>query len=186
MTLPKPLSLSHQFLRGAISPGDRVVDATLGNGYDTAFLAGLVGPEGRVTGFDVQADALVATRERLGDLAGRCELVHAGHETMAQKVRGGVAAVVFNLGYLPGADKELVTQRETTLAALEQAAGLLKVRGVLSVMCYPGHAGGAEEVAAVKEWFAGLGRREWRVFEYSALNAPNSPPSLLVGEKVGL
>lgn len=34
--------------------GDTVVDATCGNGYDTLFLASLVGPHGRVFAFDIQ------------------------------------------------------------------------------------------------------------------------------------
>ncbi len=38
------------------------VDATMGNGHDTERLARLVGAEGRVTAFDIQAQALTQTR----------------------------------------------------------------------------------------------------------------------------
>ena len=41
------------------------IDATCGNGGDTAFLCRLVGPEGRVLGFDIQPEAIASTRARL-------------------------------------------------------------------------------------------------------------------------
>ena len=37
------------------------IDATCGNGGDTAFLCRLVGPEGRVLGFDIQPEAIAST-----------------------------------------------------------------------------------------------------------------------------
>ena len=36
------------------------IDATCGNGGDTAFLCRLVGPEGRVLGFDIQPEAIAS------------------------------------------------------------------------------------------------------------------------------
>ena len=41
------------------------IDATCGNGGDTAFLCRLAGPEGRVLGFDIQPEAIASTRARL-------------------------------------------------------------------------------------------------------------------------
>ena len=41
------------------------IDATCGNGGDTAFLCRLSGPEGRVMGFDIQPEAITSTRARL-------------------------------------------------------------------------------------------------------------------------
>ena len=41
------------------------VDATCGNGGDTAFLCRLTAPEGRVLGFDIQPEAIASTRARL-------------------------------------------------------------------------------------------------------------------------
>lgn len=50
--------LAHLFLRQAVKPGALVVDATVGNGYDTLFLAELVEASGHVFGFDIQEAAL--------------------------------------------------------------------------------------------------------------------------------
>ena len=41
------------------------IDATCGNGGDTAFLCRLSSPEGRVLGFDIQPEAIASTRARL-------------------------------------------------------------------------------------------------------------------------
>ncbi len=184
MALPKPLELVQVFLKQAVRSGDRVVDATLGNGYDCAFLADLVGPSGKVIGFDVQQQAIDRTRERLADRADRSELILAGHESIAEYVEPGVSAIVYNLGYLPGADKDKTTSADTTLRALSASTGLLKNGGLLSIMCYVGHPGGMEEGCAVKDWAAELPRTEWRVFQYTAVNAPNNPPFLIIIEKL--
>ena len=68
----------------AVGEGGTVVDATMGNGYDTAWLCGLVGPDGRVFAFDIQPEAVARTRARLEalGLANRAELICAGHERM--------------------------------------------------------------------------------------------------------
>lgn len=184
MSIPKPLELARHFLQSAISPGDTVVDATLGNGYDCQMLAECVGDSGRVIGFDVQQQAIDSTRERLGPLAKQCELILAGHETLADHCPQGLSAVVFNLGYLPGADKAMTTQAAKTLCALAAAVQLLRQGGLLSVMCYIGHPGGMEEGRAVREWASLLPRSDWRVFHYQAVNAPNDPPFLIIVEKL--
>lgn len=139
--------------------GEYAVDATLGNGWDIAFLAEIVGDQGRVWGFDVQEAAVTASRKRLGkaDLLDRCELHHCGHENLAEFVTGPVAAVMFNLGYLPYADKEIVTQGETTVRALQSACALLRPGGVLTIACYIGHPGGGEEAAQVLAFLSELG-----------------------------
>ncbi|MCG6965201.1 MAG: methyltransferase domain-containing protein [Chromatiaceae bacterium] len=161
---PRPLTqLAQQSLRELLRPGDRVIDATLGNGHDTLFLARQVAPGGRVVGFDVQQRALEQTRARLADagLDGVVSLQLGGHERMVAGVpadwHGQVAAVMFNLGYLPGADKALTTRAATTVAALDQAASLLRIGGQISLLVYRGHAGGADEASAVAGWLGRLG-----------------------------
>jgi hypothetical protein len=50
--------------------------------------------------------------------------------------------VAFNLGYLPGGDKEIITRSETTLLALEAAKRILIPQGLISIVVYVGHPGG--------------------------------------------
>ena len=145
-----------------LAPGMSVVDATVGNGHDTLFLARQVGATGQVYGFDLQARALAAASVRLAaaGVADRVSLIHAGHETMAEHLpatlQGRVQAIMFNLGYLPGSDRQCITRAASTLPALRQALGWLAPGGLLTVLAYRGHAGGTEEADAVARWLQGL------------------------------
>ncbi|MDP0490520.1 MAG: class I SAM-dependent methyltransferase [Verrucomicrobiota bacterium JB023] len=147
-----------RLVRDAVQAGDQVIDATLGNGHDAVFLAQLVGAHGMVHGFDVQAQAIESSRQRLREagLLERCKLLRQGHETLADVVSHPVSAVMFNLGYLPGSDKERITQERSTVAALSSASALLRKGGVITVVCYVGHPGGLEEAGAVVEWTRSL------------------------------
>ncbi|MEM6647529.1 MAG: class I SAM-dependent methyltransferase [Bacteroidota bacterium] len=182
------LTAAHQAIADVVRAGDLVIDATLGNGHDTRFLAERVGATGRVLGFDVQADALVQTRRRLEahGLVDRVTLVHAGHETLGAQVSADqeVRAVMFNLGYLPGADKATITQPETTLAALEQACAVLAVGGRISIVVYPGHEGGAAEAAALTAFLQTLDQRSFQAVRYGFVNQKNTPPYLFLLEKL--
>ena len=163
------VQLAQTLLGKYLRAGDRAIDATLGNGHDTLFLARSVGEDGRVYGFDIQQSALENTWQRLDQagLAGRVSLYQAGHESMAiqlsPSLQGQVRVVMFNLGYLPGGDRQRTTAAITTLAALQQALLFLAPGGLLSVMAYTGHPGGREEAEAVKAWAYGLAGPPWHV-----------------------
>lgn len=173
MRRPRLTGVAHSALEAVLRPGDCAVDATLGNGHDALFMARRVGPGGRVIGFDVQEAALAATRRAAEDagLADLLELHRCGHESMARvlgpALAGRVAAVTFNLGYLPGGDRSIVTCPHTTAAALDQAAGLLRPGGLISLLVYRGHAGAADEVAAVEDWLGQLGAG-WQVTRHDS------------------
>lgn len=156
--MPSLTQQAQDALRRVIRPGDIVIDATAGNGHDTRFLAEQVGSTGRVYAFDVQRDALEQTERRLpAELRAAVTLLQHDHARLADVLpvaeHGRMAAVMFNLGYLPGGDHRVITQTASTLAALEAARDWLRPGGMLSVIAYPGHAGGAEETRAVSDWF---------------------------------
>ncbi|TCN00692.1 putative rRNA methylase [Paenibacillus sp. BK033] len=159
------LSMAHQWIAERVQPGDIVIDATAGGGVDTLKLAELVGARGTVHAFDIQQDALDRTLERLRPLEERGKLPQVrlhlrNHALMAEAVgpsaEGNVAAVMFNLGYLPGGDESVITVPTTTIAALDAALALLRRGGIVTVALYPGHPGGAEEAAIVADWAAKL------------------------------
>lgn len=178
---PRPTELAQQWLREILSPGDHVVDATLGNGHDALFLAQCVGEAGHVIGFDVQAAALEASTllmQREG-IASSCYKWHqASHSSMKAWVQDPVKAVMFNLGYLPGADHSLITVADDTVAALHAAAELLLVGGMITVVCYPGHLGGEDEMAAVKTWACSMGE-EWHMVHYEKWATRKKAPALV-------
>lgn len=169
-----------------IKSGDWVVDATVGNGHDTLWLAERVGAAGRVYGFDVQAAALETATERLVGQP-HITLVLAGHEHMAAELpadaRDRIVVVMFNLGYLPGASKAVTTRAATTIAALEQALGLIGVGGMISLVLYPGHAGGALEAAAVRSWMQTV-PVQFAASHCVRMNALEAAPELVVIERL--
>jgi 16S rRNA C1402 N4-methylase RsmH len=175
-------------MRNLVSSSDVVVDATLGNGHDALFLAELVGVTGLVIGFDVQPSAIEASTQRMIEHGiSHYEFHLNGHQNMINVISVEnlpLTAIVFNLGYLPNADKSIITNEQTTIQALESALQLLKVGGLITIMCYPGHEGGDREASAVMAWSGGLPREECRVARYGLHNAPNNPPFLLLVEKV--
>lgn len=162
MTRVSLVQQAHQAVAQVVAPGDIAIDATVGNGHDTLFLAKLVGEAGKVYGFDIQEQALDSAWHRLEEAgeASQVSLYHAGHETMAillpESVTGRVCAVMFNLGYLPGGDKQRTTAASTTLAALQSSLSLLAPGGVISLLAYTGHPGGREEAELVKGWAEAL------------------------------
>lgn len=151
-------TLAHETITHHIFPGATAVDATAGNGYDTVFLAQQVGAQGRVFAFDIQADAIAQTAARLETLGlgGRVSLHHADHAGLATTLTDAdiraIDCAMFNLGYLPGADKTCITRPAHTLAALTGARAMLRSGGVITVLAYRGHAGGVEEADAVCGW----------------------------------
>jgi predicted methyltransferase len=180
-----PVPLSHLLLQRFVHPGDRVVDATCGNGHDTLLLAELTGPSGRVWAFDIQLQALETTAGRLAEAGGfeSVELVHAGHETMSEHCSGPLKAVVFNLGYLPGGDRTMVTRPESTLAALEQSLEFIEPGGVVIITLYPGHAGGQQERTALESRLAQLPPAGFHVWRMGQMNVHVTAPYILLVQK---
>lgn len=176
--------LVHYFCRQRVGVGDSVVDATCGNGQDTLLLAELVGAGGKVWAFDIQEVALARTEQLLRESGchRQVELIHAGHERLAELVTGPVQAVVFNLGYLPAGDKDVRTSALTTLAALAQATELLAPGGLLLLAIYTSHDQG-EEGTAVQDWCAGLDPKRFNVWQARQLNRSTAAPYLIVVEK---
>ncbi|RXZ84133.1 methyltransferase domain-containing protein [Paenibacillaceae bacterium] len=199
------LSMAHQWLASRICSGDTVIDATAGNGNDTLFLAERVGPAGTVYAFDIQQQALDNTARRLtralGDNAAQrlaqaseeaaadssapglpsVNLLLQSHDRMQQfipaETHGKVAAVMFNLGYLPdpSADSAIITMAESTIPALEAAFGLLRPGGALTAVVYPGHPGGDGEAAAVEQWAAALPQSDGQTVIYRHLQKKQAP-----------
>ncbi|MBQ2834914.1 MAG: class I SAM-dependent methyltransferase [Clostridia bacterium] len=177
--------LAAGYMLGSIRPGDSVVDATMGNGKDTLFLCGLVGEAGHVYAFDVQPEAVERTRERVRDagMEARTTLILAGHETMRRHVPQGVRAVMFNLGWLPGAQHAVTTKTDTTLAAVEAALELICPGGVVTVCIYPGHEEGTKELDALLAYAQGLSVRMYNVAHHRFLNAAKGTPELILIQK---
>ena len=179
--MKRPLDMAHDFLAQIITQEDIVVDATMGNGHDTLFLAKIAK---QVYSFDIQKQALEKTSQRLLETGlTNVELILQGHETVDQFVREAKAGI-FNLGYLPSADKSIITQPQTTIEALEKLCHLLVKGGRIAIMIYYGHEGGDIEKDAVMDFVSQLPQQEYTATIYRTLNQINNPPFLVMIEKL--
>ncbi|NEU63435.1 class I SAM-dependent methyltransferase [Paenibacillus sp. ALJ109b] len=180
------LSCAHQWISSRLQPGDLAIDATVGTGADTLFLAQKVGKRGQVIGFDIQSEALTLAQARIrkqedSTKLGSISMLQLSHDRMAEAVpeawQGNVGAVMFNLGYLPSedADSTIITETGSTIAALQAALTLLKPRGIITVVLYPGHDGGSQEADAVLEWSSALPVEQAQVVIYRQLQREISP-----------
>ena len=176
---------AREIIENALFSGARVIDATMGNGYDTMWLCELVGESGKVYAFDVQQEAVERTAQKLTteNLISRASLFCLGHEHMAEVVKEPVDAVLFNLGWLPGAEHGVTTQTTTTLRAAEAALQLLKEEAVMTVCIYPGHEEGTREKHALLEWSAQLDDKRYDAMLKTYINQPNDPPLMLAIRK---
>ena len=159
----------HQSLLAHITPDHIAIDATAGNGHDTLFLAKHIHGSGQVFAFDIQRQAIDNTLNKLkaANINSRVTLHCCGHEQMLKHIpkslHGKINLIMFNLGYLPHADKSIITQTDTTISALEAAIQLIRADGHISILTYPGHVGGKDESEAVKKWASHLSVNEYTV-----------------------
>lgn len=199
----RKLKTATQIFKMLIEPfifeGMKVVDCTVGNGHDTLFLAKKAGKGGHVYGFDVQASAIQATKQRLDEARQKLEstgqrgsnqdqmaevtLFHKGHENLSACISEEVDIVVYNLGYLPRHDKSITTMTTTTIESVKQAMSLIKPGGVVSVIAYPGHEEGANELAGLTALLKNIDQNEFDVLKSEFINQMNRPPILFLIEK---
>lgn len=134
------------------------IDATCGNGGDTAFLCGLSAASGgRVLGFDIQPEAIASTRAHLAQKGFTAELHRDSHANLLQYVTPGTAdAVMFNFGWLPGADHAVFSTTDSSIPALEAALTALRPGGVLSAILYSGRVIGSDEKRHILQWARAL------------------------------
>lgn len=179
------VEFSHLLLKENLAPGDIVIDATAGNGHDTKFLSDLVGNAGKVYSFDIQKEAITKTKKLLekNDLAGRAQLILDSHANLDQYLNKKISAVIFNLGYLPGGNKEIITKSESTIAAVEKSIELLKKNGLIVLVVYSGHLGGKEEKNELLNFASKLDYNKFNVLNYEFLNQPGPPPQILAIKK---
>jgi SAM-dependent methyltransferase len=182
-------AVAHNALAQALHVGDCAVDATVGNGHDTLFLARQVGPSGRVIGFDIQQQAIENTRQRLSAAQQEpsIKLYCASHDTLEQTVlaahTGPVSAVMFNFGYLPGGDKSRITQAKSSCAAVRQASRIIAKGGLISLLSYRGHRGGLEEYMALEKLLSSFDQQRFQISRETLTQASSNTPVLFLISK---
>ncbi|TDL34222.1 methyltransferase domain-containing protein [Jeotgalibacillus sp. S-D1] len=192
MNLDRILPYARTLLERAVSKGDVVIDATVGNGHDTLYLAQLVGENGRVYGFDIQKEAIDETAAKLEEheLRNRVLLFQHGHEMVDQAIPpvhdGAIAAAVFNLGYLPGGDESIITRPRTTITAVEKLMDMVKPGGIIVLVIYHGHPEGAVERDYLLRFVQTIDSEQAHVLRYQFMNTQTPSPFVVAIEKRGV
>src|ERR1700681_3663185 len=173
----------------ALFDGALAIDATVGNGYDTLFLAHRVGPKGKVLGFDVQKAALAGAREILKFVGSidRVSLIHESPTRFSDFLPAGstIAGAMFNLGYLPRGNRQIITRPDTTVLALRSVLEHLAEHGRVTLLVYRGHEGGIPEYEGVRQFLEELSADEWLVEELaSTTDSPTAPRLFRVQRKI--
>ena len=179
---------SHEMILSANLENGLFIDATAGNGHDTLFLAQHIDSTSKILSFDIQETAILQTRQLLQkhDLAPKVTCILDSHANISNYLEQDerVRLAIFNLGYLPSADKSVITQPQTTIEALEKLCHLLVKGGRIAIMIYYGHEGGDIERDAVLDFVSQLNQQEYTAAIYRTLNQVNNPPFLVMIEKL--
>ena len=186
--LKRVIPFAHHLIEQAVQPGDCVVDATCGNGHDTVMLSRATSDLGKVYAFDIQAEAIENTKKRLADESiTNVELIHDSHDRIGyyidQTENQQIGAAIFNLGYLPGSDKSVITKPNHTIDAIQQIIDRLKLGGLIVCVVYHGHPGGKEEKDALLEYVKQLDQKIFNCISYGFINQKNNPPFVIAIEK---
>ena len=183
-----PLDLAHSFWEKILKEGDAVIDATCGNGKDSLVLANLLKDKSDTALYclDIQKKALENTKELLSKQSPHflpsVQFILSSHEVLPKTDPRQLKLIVYNLGYLPGADKTLTTETSSTVQSVINALKLICPGGVISINCYPGHLEGKKEQEALLTLLAPLDPKLWSVTFLSWENR-NASPSLLLIQK---
>jgi len=164
------LHFAHQTLLQALPQGAIVVDATVGNGLDTAFLLKHDKVK-HIFAFDVQEDALnIAKTLNPSHKVTWVLDTHANVDLYVSECDG----VIFNLGFLPGSTSPVTTIKEETITALNKLMELLNPNGILVLVVYPGHPEGFEEHLALQAWTKQL-KHPFYAYEYKRSYKDEAP-----------
>jgi predicted methyltransferase len=177
------ISLAHSKIKEVVHSGDLCIDATAGNGQDTLILAQSVAPSGKVYAIDIQKCAIMNTCERLKKhgLSNLLQAFHGSHSDiesfLSNDLKAMFTAAMFNLGYLPRGNQEIITQPQTTLSAICKIFEYIKPGGLISVLCYRGHEGGKKETQEVLNLCQ---KENWTSEVVEGNNAEHSPILILI------
>ncbi|MDO5040772.1 MAG: class I SAM-dependent methyltransferase [Peptoniphilus sp.] len=152
------------------------LDATCGNGKDSLnILSHMEG--GFLYCCDLQEQAVQNTHTLLKSRGfTNFKIIKKSHDEIFEHMEHKFALIIYNLGYLPGSDKNIITKADTTVKSISQALHKLQDEGVIIVVSYLGHPGSAEEREAVDTYLQNLDQKKYKVEKRQFYNQKNDPP----------
>ena len=185
MSLMQGVEFSHWIIDNYLDEYNVLVDATCGNGYDTLFLSSKISKKGKLYAFDIQKSAIESTKSKFKEKKINIDFINDGHENLDKYINEDINCIIYNLGYLPGSNKKVVTKKETTIKSLKIALELLANNGLIVLVIYSEHEGGRTEKNAVLEFSSNLDYKKYNVLHYNFINQKMNPPEVVVINKRG-
>lgn len=156
-------------------------DMTVGAGNDSLYILENTKVE-RLYGFDIQKEAEEKAKKLIGeDLRFIFNL--ASHDQIENYVKENLDLAIYNLGYLPGGNKEITTQYQSTIKSLEKTLSLLNKEGIVILTIYPGHPAGKVESEELEKFLAKIDPKKYAIMKLSYQNRPKNPPYIIVIQK---
>lgn len=169
--------ISHYIIKEFLENKDVAIDATLGNGYDTDFLSDNFK---EVYSFEIQQCACESYIKKQNK---NVTVVNDSHDEFRKYISTNVDCIMYNLGFLPGGDKEVTTKHETSLKSIKEGIELLRCGGIMTICLYRGHNEGKEEEKRIVPYLESLSKAKFGVMYHSFLNRSEDAPILIVVEK---
>ena len=187
LILKNAQQFSHEMILSVNLEDGIFIDATAGNGHDTLFMAQHIGKGSKILAFDIQEQAILQTRQLLQnhDLEHKVTCILESHAQISNLLGNQdlVRLAIFNLGYLPGSDKKIITTPSSTIEAIQILLDRLEKKGKIIIVSYYAHDGGLDEKNSVEGLISTLPQKEWSVLKYQFINQINCPPICYVIEK---
>ena len=169
--------LSHDIIDNYLENKNIAIDATLGNGYDTDFLEEKFN---KIYSFDIQKEACDNYRLKEKD---NVILINDSHHKFLDYINEKVDCIMYNLGFLPGGNKEITTLHETSLESIKCGINILNSGGIMTICIYRGHYEGKLEESCILSFLKDLDKKQYGVMLHSYLNRDIKAPMLAVIEK---
>ncbi len=161
MKKSKIVRQAHDLLASLVKKNDIIIDATLGNGYDSLFISELAK---EIIAFDIQEQAINNSKETLKDVSNVSYILDS-HEHYQKYVKN-YHGVVFNFGYLPTGDKRITTTAKTTIDTLYKMVSDNLARFIL-VVVYPRHPEGQIESRDLLEFIKYIPNYSVKLINYN-------------------
>ncbi|NGX28451.1 MAG: hypothetical protein K940chlam1_00630 [Candidatus Anoxychlamydiales bacterium] len=184
------LKLAQSYWKKFLKKGDVAIDATVGRGHDSNFLAPLLlGKDlGELFCIDIQEKAITTSKNLLDkelrkELFKNITFILDSHEDFKKNIDIKVNLIVYNLGYLPRGDKTVTTKVKSTLLSLESAFKILADKGAISIMCYPGHTEGQKEEIAILDYLRNIDNKKFNICYHKWINKEKAPSLIWIEKK---
>ena len=179
------VEFQHHLWLDALVTARTIVDITCGNGHDTVYLLSHCHENSHVYAIDIQEVAILRTKEKLlkelPQAMKQVELILGSHDSVLETLPvSTIDLMVANLGYLPNADHQIMTQSTSTIKAVSKGLAKLSVNGLCTIVAYPGTETGRKEAEDLEEYIASMNQKEFHCSTWRPLNQANQPPILYI------